>query len=435
MAHPACWRQLEQQLERRVVGAELEQRPLERQQQHRVPSRSPRKCYQNSAAYGLPGSVCAKRSLAPPPTGGNIDRTLRPVRFFRAAAAIPRKGRMKTVSGLWHQVVDYDALHAAYKRAALGKRYQAETLRFSERIEENLIDIQNSLQWKMYQPQPLREFTIREPKERLISAPTFRDRVVHHALVAAIEPAFERRFIKDSYACRTGRGMHASALRLQHFTRLARRFWGRYWVVKIDIRKYFASVDHKILKAAIRRSISDRRVLELCDTIIDSHATSPGTGLPIGALTSQLFANVYLDQLDHRCKEAMRLRYYVRYMDDVVVLARSKSEARATLEQIGGYCHGTLRLELNARSGIWPGRHGIDFCGYRIWPTHLKPRKRTIARAKHRLAAVARRLPAKEAQKTLRELVTSFVGYLRHCTCRDIFSSVISRAQPQRKTF
>lgn len=429
MAHPACWRQLEQHVECGSLCVELEQRPLERQQQYRVPPCSPRRRYQEHGVYGRHDRARAKRSLAPPRLWGNIDRTPRPVRMTRTAAVLPRKGRMKTVNTLWHTVIDFDALHAAYKRASKGKRYQSKTLQFSELVEENLMGIHNHLVWGTYQPLPLREFTIREPKERKISAPEFRDRVIHHALVAAIEPVFERKFIADSFACRKGKGMHESAKRLQHFTRLAKRRWGRFWVCKIDMKKYFASISHERLKTILRRAISDRAVLSLCDLIIDMYATSPGAGLPIGALTSQLFANVYLDQLDHYCKEELRHKYYARYMDDVIILAKNKHEAKKAFLDVKMYCNKNLNLEVNSRSGVWPGRSGVDFCGYRIWPTHIKPRKRTVSRAKRRLSAIARRLPAAEAVKAIRSLITSFTGYMRHCSCRQITSSVLARAR------
>jgi len=334
---------------------------------------------------------------------------------------------MKTVNGIWQQVIDFDKLYAAYLRAAKGKRFSLESMKFKTNLEENLIQIQNELIWKMYKPLPLRVFTIYEPKERTISAPAFRDRVVHHSLVAAIEPAFERRFISDTYACRKGRGTHCSMLRMVEFTRRAKREWGDYWVLKCDVKKFFPSINHIILKNTIRRAISDKEVLHLIDTIIDS-AGENGLGIPIGALTSQLFANIFLDPLDHYVKETLSIKYYARYMDDFIVLGKSKEELREILQKITAFLANDRGLVLNHRTGIWPGRHGIDFCGYRIWPTHTLPRKRTVQAAKKRLKSISKRYPARESFEEARKILVSFLGYIRFCSGAKITESVLKRA-------
>lgn len=334
---------------------------------------------------------------------------------------------MKTVNGIWQQVIDFDKLYAAYLRAAIGKRFSFESMKFRTRLEENLIQIQNELIWRMYKPLPLRMFTIYEPKERKISAPAFRDRVVHHSLVAAIEPAFERRFISDTYACRKGRGTHCSMLNMLEFTRSAKREWGSYWVLKCDVKKFFPSISHEILKATIRRTISDKEVLYLIDTIIDS-AGENRRGIPIGALTSQLFANIFLDPLDHYVKETLSMKYYARYMDDFIILGKTKESMRATLESITQFLKDDRDLVLNHRTGIWPGRHGIDFCGYRIWPTHVLPRKRTVHNVKKRLKSIAKRYPAKEAFEAADKVLISFLGYIRFCSGKRITDSVLERA-------
>jgi hypothetical protein len=252
---------------------------------------------------------------------------------------------------------------------------------------------------------------------------------VHHSLIRIIEPIFEKRFVKESFACRVGFGTHAAMKHVHHCTKLAMREWGGYYVLKCDVTKFFPSVNHGMLKKTIRRSISDRRVLRVIDTIIDAYNTENkvGVGIPIGALTSQLFANIYLDPLDHFLKEKCRVKYYARYMDDFVIISRDKEFLHELLEKIDDFLS-SLKVNLNPKTEIFPGRHGIDFCGYRVWPTHIKPRKRTVKRAKKRLkkmAIVYRTNPKifEHAKASLQ----SFLGYIMHCNGWKTTKSVLKQ--------
>jgi len=332
-----------------------------------------------------------------------------------------------TVNGLWDGLVDFENVYRGYLAAAKGKRYRNEVLSFKKSLEENLFSIIKDLKENTYKPLPLRQFWIIDPKRRLISAPAFRDRVVHHSLIRIIEPVFEKRFVKESFACRVGFGTHAAMKHVHHCTKLARREWGGYYVLKCDITKFFPSVNHEVLKKAIRRSISDRRVLRLIDIIIDSHGidNQVGTGIPIGALTSQLFANIYLDPMDHYLKENCRVKYYARYMDDFVIISRDKEFLRELLGKIAAFLSG-LKIRLNPKTEIFPAKHGIDFCGYRIWPTHIKPRKRTVKRAKKRLkkmAKVYRENP--KIYEHAKASLQSFLGYIMHCNGWKSMKSVL----------
>jgi retron-type reverse transcriptase len=307
-------------------------------------------------------------------------------------------------------------MYYACRAASLGKRYREDVLRFNHRREENLIELINRLIWDMYKPLPLREFWIIEPKKRLISAPAFRDRVVHHALLQVIEPVFENRFIKETFACRMGKGTHAAMRHTAWCARAAKHKWGSYYVLKCDVHKFFHSIDHEMLKDIIRRAIRDPKVLNLIDIIIDSHDSGEaGKGIPIGALPSQLFANIYLDPLDHYLKEECRVKYYARYMDDFVILHNDKTYLRGLLSSIQGFLE-NLELTLNPKTGIFPDKHGIDFCGYRIWPTHVKPRKSTVLRAKRRLRKMALRYETNpRILEHAKASLNSFLGYITHC--------------------
>jgi len=324
----------------------------------------------------------------------------------------------KSFNNLWNQVIDFENLYHAYRAACKGKRYRWESLKFKKNLEENLIGLQNNLIWNMYEPDPYRQFYVFEPKKRLISAPTFRDRVVHHALVQVIEPIFENRFVNDTFACRVGRGTHAAMRHVERCARAAHRQWGSYYVLKCDVSKFFPSVDHDVLKRIVGRTIADTWVMGLTDVIIRSYesADQDGKGIPIGALTSQLFANLYLNPLDHYLKEERRVKYYGRYMDDFVILHNDKQYLRELLSDIENYLHDKLRLNMNPKTGIFAGKNGIDFCGYRIWPTHIKPRKSTVKRAKRRLKKMAK--DYKDDPSVLdhaKASIQSFLGYIMHC--------------------
>ena len=208
----------------------------------------------------------------------------------------------KTYNNLLPAIYDYGALYAAYKRARRGKRHTAEVVRFEAHLEENLIQLQNELVWGQYRTGPYRHFHVFEPKKRLVAALPFRDRVAQHAMIAAIEPIWEARFHHDSYACRPGKGTHHGADRVQAMLRRVKRKHGRVYALKADVAKYFPSVDHAVLKGLLAKRIACQPTLDLLHEVIDSWEDGPGCGIPIGNLTSQLFANIYLHELDRYAK-------------------------------------------------------------------------------------------------------------------------------------
>jgi retron-type reverse transcriptase len=321
-------------------------------------------------------------------------------------------------NNLWPTFISFENIYHAFRAAGKGKRYRWESLQYSADLEIKIITLINNLEWEMYGPKPYRQFYIKEPKRRLISAPSFEDRVVHHALVQIIETLFENRFIAETYACIPGRGTHAAFHHIKDCAKKARGKWGAYYVLKCDILKYFYSVDHAVLKSIISRVIYDKKLLRLIYKIIQSYepAEQDGKGIPIGALTSQLFANIYLDPLDHFIKEDCRTGFYARYMDDFVIIHKDKEYLSELLCKIENFLHDRLKLNLNPKTGIFPGRHGIGFCGYRIWPTHIKPRKSTVKRAKRRFKKFAQGY--KDDPSILdhaKASLQSFLGYMKHC--------------------
>ncbi len=280
---------------------------------------------------------------------------------------------------LYDRVVDFANLHQAYVAARKCKRYRPSVLRFGFCLEENLLALERELRQKTYRHGGYREFTVVEAKRRTIKAAPFSDRVVHHALCNVIEPIFERSFIFDSYACRKGKGTHAAVRRLEKYIHTLRHTAadGASYCLKCDISKYFDSIDHDVLRSLIRKKIRDENVLWLCDVIIASNAP----GIPIGNLTSQLFANIYLNELDYFVKRVLHERYYIRYMDDFLILGNDKKHLREDKERIGIFLSERLRLQLHPKKAeIFPCAHGIDFLGYVVRDGRRLLRTTTVRR-------------------------------------------------------
>jgi retron-type reverse transcriptase len=347
---------------------------------------------------------------------------------------------MKRLAGLWEPIVAFDNLLLDYRKARRGKGKKSAVADFSLRLEQELLTLQQALTTGDYHPGTYRQFTIYERKPRLISAAPFRDRVVHHALLNVIEPPLDRRFIPDSYACRRGKGTHAAVACYQ-------RWANRYrYALKLDLARYFPSIDHAILKAKLRARIKDRRVLDLLDRIIDSSPTSQGpvfwfegddlltplerpTGIPIGNLTSQFFANLYLDDLDHFIKETLRVKGYLRYVDDSVLLGDDKHR----LHNLKGIISERLaaeRLRLHPRKAqVMPVSAGADLLGYRVFPGRCRLRNDNGHRFTRKLRRFARAYAAgRLAWDDFNPAVQSWIGHASHADTlalrRRIFSAI-----------
>lgn len=329
----------------------------------------------------------------------------------------------KTVTGLWPQVASWPALVAAYQRCRKGKREQPKAVHFHAHWEERLVEIQQHLVSGTWQPDPLTSFPIYAPKYRIIEAPTFRDRIVHHALVGAVEPHFERRFIRQSYACRKGGGTHRAVADMQRHLRRAEARWGRVYALQIDVSKYFPSIQHDRLLEQIARTISDRRVLTIWERII--RGAGRDVGLPIGALTSQLSGNIYLDWLDHMVKDEMGIREYGRYMDDAVLLLPSKAEAWRAKRLLEDLLRDELGLKLS-KALVYPTTQGVDWAGYRTWSTHMLPRRRNILAARRRMRDIARDFnQGRVGIEDVRQRVASFIGHTQHCDAHRVTQTVL----------
>ncbi|MEI2808615.1 MAG: RNA-directed DNA polymerase [Albidovulum sp.] len=273
-------------------------------------------------------------------------------------------------------IADWHNLAAAFRRAARGKSERDEVRLFRAGLNGELARLREALLNGSVEVGRMRSFRIRDPKPRIIHAPCFRERVLHHAVMAHVGPALDRALVDDTYACRVGKGALAAVLRAQHH----QRRWP--WYAQIDIRAYFASIDHAILLALLERRFKDRGLLALLARIVEAHHAEPGRGLPIGALTSQHFANHYLAGLDRLLLEGCRVRGLVRYMDNLVWWGDDKAAVRDALDQARAYARDRLQLTIKTPVQIGRSRAGLMFCGYRILPGRLllsRRRKRRYA--------------------------------------------------------
>lgn len=315
----------------------------------------------------------------------------------------------------YENVWSFRSLLAAFRRARRAKRGKGGEPAFYLDLEEQLLRLSASLRDRTYVPDPYRYFVLRNRKERVVSEASFRDRVVHHALVAELEPAFERVFAAHSYACRRGKGQHAAIERVH---RLSRR---HPYFLRLDVRRYFDSICHDVLERLLARRVEDDGVLWLCRRLLSHtripHLGSPvGLGLPIGNLTSQFWANVYLDPIDHLVNDGLGLGSWTRYMDDGVVLGPDKAGLWEVAGVVSRFVRERLGLELKARATVvGPVTEGIPWLGFRVFPGAVRldhVGRRRIAR---RLATGVRRAASPEAD--LPRESSRIAGALGHARC------------------
>ncbi len=309
----------------------------------------------------------------------------------------------RSYSDLYPQICTFENLWYAFRSAARGKHGKTAVARFEFHLEERLLELEWELKARTYRPGPYRSFSIRDPKHRLISAAPFRDRVVHHALLRVIEPIFEATFIPASYANRIGRGTHAALDRAEF---LAHRY---PYVLQCDVREFFPSIDHAILRAILARKLACPDTLALCDAILasgagvldaeytqvyfpgdDLFAATRPRGLPIGNLTSQFWANCYLNELDQFVKRDLRCEPYLRYVDDFLLFAEDKRTLwawkAAIVERLAA-----LRLSLHPGSStVYPVATGIPFLGFRLAPGARRLKRRNAVMFARRLAGRVR---------------------------------------------
>lgn len=308
----------------------------------------------------------------------------------------------------------------AFDKAKRRKRKKKQVGEFEYNMEKELFKIRKELEELNYQPSSPRRFFLREPKRRDIWVVDFRDRVVHHALCNIIEPIFDKSFIYDSYACRINRGTHKAIKRLDIFKRrVTKNNFKEAYVLKTDIKKYFDSISHEILLKIIAKKIKDQRTIKLIEKIIRNYQgknSSKDKGMPIGNLTSQLFANIYLNELDHFMKEKLRVKHYLRYMDDLVVLDSSINALVEIKQEIQEFLIRHLDLKLHPqKTRIFPIANGIDFLGYQIFYYYKLLKRGSVKRILDRINILIKKYEQKNIELfKIRASIMAWLGYARH---------------------
>lgn len=318
---------------------------------------------------------------------------------------------MKRKRDLYQQILTLDNLRLADKKAMKGKLRQPGVQAHLPQAEANLLRLQQMLATKTYRTSAYTTFPVYEPKERIIyRLPHFPDRITHHAIMNILEPVFVRSFIAQNYSCIKGRGIHGAARAVK---KALKDTEGTKYCLKLDIRKFYPSVDHEILKALLRRKIKDNDLLWLLDEIIDSTE-----GLPIGNYLSQYFANFYLTYFDHWLKEQKGVKYYFRYADDIVILADSKPRLHALLAEIRTYLDTELKLSLKPNYQVFPVEaRGIDFIGYVFYHSHTRLRK-----------SIKQNFARMLVTDSNPQSIAAYNGWATHCNSKNLLKKLLPDA-------
>lgn len=314
---------------------------------------------------------------------------------------------MKRIGNIYNQICSIENLKLADAIAQMGKKKQYGVIRHNKNAEQNIIDLHHLLMQNKFTTSEYSVFKIYDPKERdVYRLPYYPDRIVHHAIMNILEPIFVNCFVSNSYSCIKGKGIHAafkdvrSALKNKSETK---------YCLKFDIKKFYPSVDHSILKRLLCRKIKDKNLLNLLFNIIDS-----ADGLPIGNYLSQYLANFYLTYFDHWIKENKSVKYYFRYADDIVILSSDKQYLHDLLKEISAYLHSNLKLEVKGNWQVFPVEsRSIDFVGYRFYHTHILMRKsikKSFAKAV---------MKGKKIQS-----IASYYGWAKHCNSKNLLKKL-----------
>lgn len=346
------------------------------------------------------------------------------------------KNGLSVIDSVFDEMTGFEWLEASYRKARKQKRYRKEIMAFSDRLDDNLHEIQEELRDDTFVFGPYRRHWVYVPKKRLVMALPFKSRVVQWAIYREMNPFYDRMFIEDSYACREGKGTLAAVRRLQYWLRIVH---GKGWyALKLDISKYFYRVDHAKLLEILHRRVKDEQLFKLLTQIVNANGERFGLprftsaedlewedwltdcGMPIGNLTSQMFANIYLNELDQFCKHTLHIRYYIRYMDDILVLAKTKEEANRLKEQIAQFLREVLLLDLNSKTSIQPAER-VFLIGYEVTGCSLQLKKPTVRRMKRSFRAICSQyFSGKMTEIEYQRRVASYDGMMKPCEAESL---------------
>lgn len=329
---------------------------------------------------------------------------------------------MKRIGNLYTKIYDLDNLYLAYSKAKTGKSKSKGVIQFESDLDNNILRIQKELIEQKYITSEYNVFTIRDPKERTIYSLPFRDRVVQHAIMNIIESLWTSVFISHSYSSIKGKGIHGA---WKHIRRDMKNRKQTQYCLKMDITKFYPSINHHIMKQIIRKKIKDIKLLALLDGIIDS-----APGMPIGNYLSQFLANLYLSYFDHWLKEVKRVKYYYRYADDLIILGDSKQDLHLLRIDIQSYLSENLNLKLKPNYQVFPiVSRGIDFIGYIFYHTHTMLRKRIKKNFCRCVAKLNRKVLT---AKDYRIKICSWLGWCKYCNSKNLIKTIIKHEEVLR---
>lgn len=332
---------------------------------------------------------------------------------------------MKRIGNLYTKIYDLDNLYLAYSKAKTGKSKSKGVIQFESDLDNNIIQIQKELIEQTYITSEYNVFTIRDPKERTIYSLPFRDRVVQHAIMNIIESLWTSVFISQSYSSIKGKGIHGA---WKHIRRDLKNRKQTQYCLKMDITKFYPSIDHHIMKQIIRKKIKDEKLLALLDGIIDS-----APGMPIGNYLSQFLANLYLSYFDHWLKEVKRVKYYYRYADDLIILGDNKQDLHLLRIDIQAYLSQNLKLKIKSNYQVFPiVSRGIDFIGYVFFHTYTMLRKRIKKNFCRCVAKLNRKVMT---AKDYRIKICSWLGWCKYCNSKNLIKTIIKHEEVLRSWY
>lgn len=320
---------------------------------------------------------------------------------------------MKQKLPTFEEIISFESLYQAHRKARLGKRHKKQVIEFELNLSKNLWQLHYDLKYNRYKIGGYTRFMIYDPKEREIQAICYRDRIVQHAICDNfLTPLFEKKLIFDNTACRKKKGSHMAIKRISGFMRdFLKKNGNNGYFVKLDISKFFPSIDHKVLKNCLAKIIKDKQILSLCYQVVDSYNFSQGKGLPMGNQSSQNFALIYLNAFDRFVKEKLCVKHYVRYMDDIIMIVETKRNARAILNLSRKYI-ADLNISLNPKSQIIKFKNGIVFLGWKLFFRNEKLIQKIKKQLKQRIIENAKKIVL--SHKNLIDGAISYRGMLYH---------------------
>ena len=334
----------------------------------------------------------------------------------------------KTIKNCFDSKLTFQKLMEAHSRARKHKTYKNEVIEFELNLENNIMNLLNNIKNNTYKVGNYFQFKVYEPKERIINALPYRDRIVHQWYVEEfIKPYFIPKLISTTFACIQDRGTHKAVEEVQNQLRIFKRNFGEFWILKCDIKKFFYNIDPYILFNIMKKYITDKKLLNFTYLLIfDNRLDS--VGIPIGNYTSQFFANIYLNELDQYVKNDLHIKYYTRYMDDFILILKTKNECKTAKKNIENFINTKLHLQLNEKSRVYPYKMGVNFCGYRIFTTHRLLRTNSKKKIKNNV----KKWNKKYVKGTLdityaMQSLNSWIGHSSHCNSYKLKQKILNK--------